>query len=414
MMQSKKKHMKKKKSTAARTIPALLLCFLLLSGALIFVNRNGETTRPSDEEKNAGGESGAGETEPETETPPPPTTEDLLKEYIADMTVEEKVGQLFLMRYPENGDPAVMENFKPGGVVLFARDFEQKTPDEVRAELAACQQNSRVPLLTSVDEEGGTVTRISRFPQYRSERFLSPRQLFTEGGWDRILSDTVEKCQLLASLGINVNLAPVCDMTADSSSYIYERTFSGDAEGTSEYIRRVVSIMKEQNTGSVLKHFPGYGGNADTHKGFSVDSRAYSEFTESDFLPFEAGIEAGAGCVMISHNIVECMDAESPASMSPEVHRVLREELGFEGVIMTDDLSMLAIADAYGTEAAAVLAVQAGNDMLCCTDYDVQIPAVIEAVKSGEISEERSEESVLRVLLWKHDLGLVETEEETV
>lgn len=411
-MTGKKKYVKKNKSTAAgRAVPALLLCFLLLSGALIFVSRSGVTLRPSDEEKNSGGESGAGEAEPET--PPPPTTEDLLKEYIADMTVEEKVGQLFLMRCPETEAGTKISGYQPGGVIFFARDFKEKMPEQVQKEIASYQELCNTPLLTAVDEEGGTVNRVSRHPQYRETPFKGPQQLYAEGGWDRILEDTVEKCRLLGSLGLNVNMAPVCDMS-DETAYIYNRTFGKDAEGTSEYIRRVVSIMKEQNTGSVLKHFPGYGGNADTHKGFSVDSRTYREFIESDFLPFEAGIEAGAGCVMISHNIVECMDAEAPASMSPEVHRVLREELGFEGVIMTDDLSMLAIADAYGTEAAAVLAVQAGNDMLCCTDYDVQIPAVIEAVKSGEISEKRIEDSVLRVLLWKHDLGLVETEEETV
>jgi len=332
---------------------------------------------------------------------------ELLMEQIKNMTLEEKAGQLFLIRYPENGDGETMGTYQPGGVVLFARDFEHKTPEAVRAELNTCQKNSRVPLLTSVDEEGGTVTRISRFPQYCSERFLSPQQVYTAGGWEMVVSDTVEKCHLLSKLGVNVNLAPVCDISADPSAYIYKRTFGGDAEEASQYISLVVNTMKEQNTGSVLKHFPGYGGNLDTHQGFSLDSRPYSSFVSSDFLPFQAGIQAGAGSVMVSHNIVQCMDAVYPASLSPEVHRVLREELEFEGVIMTDDMSMKAIANSYGLEEAAVLAVKAGNDMLCCTDYEVQIPAVIAAMEAGELDMAQIEASVLRVLLWKHQLGLI-------
>ncbi|MBR4411244.1 MAG: beta-hexosaminidase, partial [Firmicutes bacterium] len=185
---------------------------------------------------------------------------------------------------------------------------------------------------------------------------------------------------------------------------------------TSRYIRQVVRTMNQQNVGSVLKHFPGYGGNSDTHQGFSVDTRPYSQFLASDLRPFQAGIQSGAGCVLVSHNIVECMDDEKPASLSREVHRLLREELGFDGVIMTDDLVMEAITDAYGAAEAAILAVKAGNDMLCCTDYKTQIPAVIAAAESGKISEDQINESVLRVLLWKHALGLMETgpeEEET-
>ena len=204
-------------------------------------------------------------------------------------------------------------------------------------------------------------------------------------------------------------MAPVCDIAQDRTAYIYKRTFGQDAVGTSRYIRQVVRTMNRENVGSVLKHFPGYGGNSDTHQGFSVDSRPYSSFLASDLRPFQAGIQAGAGAVLVSHNIVECMDEEYPASLSAEVHRVLREDLGFDGVIMTDDLVMEAITDVYGAEEAAVLAVKAGNDMLCCSDYDTQIPAVIEAVESGVITEERIEASVLRILLWKHALGLVET-----
>ena len=121
--------------------------------------------------------------------------------------------------------------------------------------------------------------------------------------------------------------------------------------------------MQDEGITCVLKHFPGYGGNADTHTGIAYDSRPLEAFQQSDFLPFQAGIQAGADLVLVSHNIVACMDSQLPASLSPEVHRILREDLGFSGVVITDDLVMDGIRDFAGTEQAAVLAVQATT---CC------------------------------------------------
>ena len=159
--------------------------------------------------------------------------------------------------------------------------------------------------------------------------------------------------------------------------------------------------------GSVLKHFPGYGNNTDTHTGVAYDDRPYDTFLTSDFLPFQAGIAAGADMVLVSHNIVSAMDEASPASLSPEVHRVLREDLGFTGVIVTDDLVMDGVRDFAGDDEAAVLAVQAGNDLLCCTDFQTQVPAVLAAVESGEITEEQIDAAVLRVLTMKLRLGIL-------
>ena len=145
--------------------------------------------------------------------------------------------------------------------------------------------------------------------------------------------------------------------------------------------------MKENNVGSVLKHFPGYGNNKDTHSEIVYDDRDYESFAASDFLPFEAGIQSGADAVLVSHNIVKSMDPDRPASLSKKVHNILRETLNFDGVIMTDDLYMDAIQKYTGKQEAAVQAVLAGNDVLCCTDFDVQIPAVIKAVREGLIGE---------------------------
>ena len=336
------------------------------------------------------------------------TAEDRAEEILATMSLDEKVGQMFFASWVQGDVNEAINKWKFGGIILFAPDFENHTPSEVTQSIASYQESTKLPLLIGVDEEGGTVVRISKFSQFRAERFLSPQALFEQGGWELIQADTIEKSQLLLSLGINVNLAPVCDVSTNKSDFIYERSFGSGAEETSDYVTTVVEEMALQNIGCSLKHFPGYGNNVDTHTGIALDNRSYETFEESDFLPFIAGIRAGTGSVMVSHNVVSCMDANYPASLSPEVHRVLREELGFDGVIMTDDLSMDAISAYTGDDEAAVLAVLAGNDMIIGSAYEEQIPAVILAVQNGEIPMEVIDAAVLRILLWKIEMGLVD------
>ena len=213
----------------------------------------------------------------------------------------------------------------------------------------------------------------------------------------------------MLALGINVNLAPVCDVSTDPSDFIFSRTAGADASGTASYVDAVVDTMRADGMGSVLKHFPGYGSNVDTHTGIAVDDRPYEQFLSEDFIPFEAGLSAGSdtAAVLMSHNIVTCMDDQLPASLSPEVHRVLREELAFDGVVMTDDLAMDAVAAYAEDGAVAVMAIEAGNDLVLTTDYRTQIPRVLEAVASGRLTEETIDTACRRVLAWKSALGLL-------
>ena len=224
---------------------------------------------------------------------------------------------------------------------------------------------------------------------------------------DLVVSDTQEKADLLLSLGVNSNLGPVCDVALTKNDYIFKRTFSLDYNMTAQYVETVVREMKEKKLASTLKHFPGYGGSRDTHKNMATDNREYSAFETGDFLPFQAGIAAGADSVMVSHNIVTCMDKNYPASLSPAVHKILRETLGFTGVIITDDLGMNAITQFTDGKNPAVAAVLAGNDFLCYADYQNSVPAIEKAVKSGEISEEQINASVQRILQWKRNIGLI-------
>ena len=345
-------------------------------------------------------------TEPPTQLPTqsPP---DPIREMLDAMSLPQRVGQLFLARCDDSVALAHIEAFHLGGFVLFGRDFDGQTPDSFREKITAYQNAAKIPLLLAVDEEGGTVTRVSSNPAFASARFPSPRTAFRQGGLENVLTVEEEKCQLLRSLGLNVNLGPVCDMADDPAAFLYERSFGEDPDTTGQYITETVTLMRSFGIGSCLKHFPGYGNNADTHTGIARDSRALWQLEERDLLPFASGIASGCGATMVSHTIVEAMDASLPASLSPAVHRYLRENMGFSGVIMTDDLSMQAITDCYGAGEAAVMAVLAGNDLLCSTDYVTQYEAVLAAVLDGRIDIDTLNKAVRNVLQWKMDLGLI-------
>ncbi|MBR1482336.1 MAG: beta-hexosaminidase [Ruminococcus sp.] len=340
-----------------------------------------------------------------TTTEPSEPAVDLLDEMVGSMTTEEKVGQLFFTRCPDVEAAATAAKYHLGGYILFGRDFEDLTAEQVKENIQSYQKASAIPMLIGVDEEGGTVVRASYY--LREEPFLSPRDYYADGGWEAVELAEKEKAELLLSLGINVNLAPVCDVTGNEESFMYDRSFSGDADEVSRFVSETVGIYKSLHLGSTLKHFPGYGDNEDTHTGIAVDDRSYSEFLTTDFKPFQAGIAAGADCVLVSHNIVNCIDEAYPASLSEKVHQTLRKDLNFNGVVMTDDLIMEAITEYTGSDTAAVFAVKAGNDMLCCSDLETQYPAVLQAVNRQEIPMEQIDQSVKRILRWKQNIGLI-------
>jgi len=343
-----------------------------------------------------------------TITPTPEATnESRAQAILQEMTLEEKVGQLFFVRLRKEQALEDIKNYYLGGYILFGDDFKNENKTSIKNLIASYQSTSAIPMLIGVDEEGGTVNRISKYSAFRAVPFYSPIDLYKEGGFDLVRSDTLEKANLLLGLGINVNLAPVCDVSTNPNDFIYSRSFGKNADVTSAYVEAVVEVMKQNKIGSTLKHFPGYGNNVDTHTGIAIDERDYNTFVTSDFLPFKAGIKAGADSILVSHNIITSIDKDYPASLSPKIHEILRNDLGFTGVIMTDDLSMDAIKEYTGDEEAAVQAILAGNDLLIASNFEQQIPAVLAAVLDGTISESRLNDSVLRVIAWKLALDIV-------
>lgn len=388
-----------------RLLAAALTALLLLS-----LSACGTSTG---EEADAPAEPPAEETPaPEPETPPdtqPDPPEDPVETLLTSMTLEEKVGQLFFVRCPADSAVEDVSAYHLGGYILFGRDTQDKTANDLIQTIRSYQDAAAIPMLIGVDEEGGTVVRVSSNPHLRSSKFQSPQKLYAKGGMDAVIADAHEKDVLLRALGINVNLSPVADVSTSSGDFINARAFGQDAAATADYTAAVTAQMTADGMGSVLKHFPGYGNNVDTHTGIAVDQRPMETFEASDFLPFESGIAAGGGltAVLVSHNITTCVDDTLPASLSPAVHEILRDKLGFDGVVMTDDLAMDAVAAYAQDGAAAVMALEAGNDLVLTTDYRTQIPKVIEAVEGGTLDKAVIDTACRRVLTWKIALGLI-------
>lgn len=332
---------------------------------------------------------------------------DSIEALLGNTSLEQRVGQLFLARCNDATALNDIGSYHLGGFVLFGVDFDGQTPDSIREKITAYQAAASIPMLISVDEEGGTVNRISSNTAFRSSPFPSARKSYAQGGLAQMLAVEEEKCQLLSSLGIQVNLGPVCDISTQPDAFMYQRSLGLEPQETANAIAATVRLMNAYQIGSVLKHFPGYGNNTDTHTGIAIDERSLAQLEENDLIPFLSGFQTGADAVMVSHTIVQALDAEHPASLSPAVHDYIRNVMGYDGVIITDDLVMQAITDRYGAGEAAVMAVLAGNDLLCSTDYVTQYEAVLAAVREGRIDMDTLNSAVRRVLRWKQSLNLI-------
>ncbi len=332
----------------------------------------------------------------------------LFKEYydeaeklVNKMTLDEKIGQLFLVRYNIN-EIEIQKDYFPGGYILFGKDFENQTKESIKQEIDNNQKISKYPLIIGVDEEGGYVTRVSRYPNFRKEKFASPKYYYEQGGYELLEKMETEKITLLKEIGVNLNLAPVADISTNENDFIYNRAFGKSAQETAEFVEKMVEYANKNHINSCLKHFPGYGNNKDTHTGIAIDNRTYESFVENDFLPFKSGIKANVPSILVSHNIINSMDKTSPASLSPIVIKELRENLEFTGIIMTDDLVMDAVKEYVEKDEAATKAINAGNDMIITSDFIRMHQELQQSVKEGKIKEETINKAVLRIIAWKY------------
>ena len=333
-------------------------------------------------------------------------SKDLFEDYYEEaekilkgMTRNEIIGQIFLPRYSLDTADSEIRKYSPGGFILFANNLVNHTEQQLIEELNKRKNISKIPLVFGVDEEGGTVCRISLY--FRKEKFPSPRESYLEGGIDKILSIEQEKRDLLRKLNFNFNLAPVADISLNSSDYIYKRTLGENASTTSNYINSVVDSYNDDNFTCCLKHFPGYGNNINTHDDIAHDYRPIDYLKNNDLIPFVNAVSHNVPMIMISHNIVVDIDGEYPSSISKKVHDLLRNEYKYTGLILTDSLSMGAITKYTKNVSAAVLAVSSGNDLIVTSTFEQHINELLTAVNNSEVDMSLIEKAAKRVIAWK-------------
>lgn len=343
-----------------------------------------------------------------------------IEDIISGMTLEEKVWQMFMVAPEDIIDVGAVTNageitkkaisdYPVGGFIYFAKNIE--TYDQTAALIRNMQSYSKIPLFIAVDEEGGRVARLGN-ADIGVTKFPPMREIGDSGDTDKAaqVGETIGK--ELTALGFNVDFAPVADViTVENNEDIGDRSFGEDPYLVADMVAAEVKAMQEQNLSSTLKHFPSNGSTAvNTHKAAGVCTRTLSQMRETEFVPFKAGIDAGADFVMAAHMAVpDITGDETPSTLSSvTINDLLRGELGFSNIVVSDALNMGAITSQYTAEEAAVKAVKAGVDiLLMSTDPVASAKAVTEAVNSGEIEQKRIDESLERILRIKIKRGLI-------
>lgn len=335
---------------------------------------------------------------------------------LARMTTEEKVAQLFCVT-PEaltgiGGYATVagettrkaFDRYPVGGILYFAGNL--KTPEQTRSLLHGMQRISAdridLPVLLAVDEEGGTVARISGRQAFGISAYPNACNVKTAAEAERI---GTEMGGYLSELGFNLDLAPVADVLVDPASSMKYRSFGSDPAQVASLCAAFSDGLWKSGVWSCRKHFPGYGGAAaDPHYATAVSYRTREQLLSCELVPFRDAAERGAPCIMVAHvTLPNVTQKDVPATLSRElITELLRGELGYDGVVITDAMNMGAIVKNYGLEEASLLALEAGADVLLLTSgFRATYDAVLAAVRSGRISEARLNESVTRILRLK-------------
>lgn len=350
-------------------------------------------------------------------------------EYLKLMSNEEKVGQLFTVNLEQLDDTkgdyyehkkitkTMKENLQKypvGGVILFSRNIWNRK--QTKKLIRKLQKNAALPMFISVDEEGGDVARIGNNPKMKTDTFPTMEEIGRTEDADYVYYMASTIARQIGELGFNVDFAPVADVkTSEMNSEIGTRSFGGDPKKVAEFVSAYVKGLESENICSTLKHFPGQGSSSgDTHQG-SVDiDSSISKLRKIDFVPFVSGIEAGADFVMVSHiSVSRVTETSEPASVSKLIMTtILREELDYSGLIVTDAFDMACITDKYSAAEAAVKSFHAGADIILMPqDLPEAYDAILSKVESGKISEKRLNDTVQRILKLKFQKGIMTLED---
>lgn len=353
------------------------------------------------------------------------TIQGMARDILKSMTLNEKIGQMFVVNFElldsSKGNfyefrklTNIMKGnigmFNVGGVIFFARNIE--TREQTSQFIVDLQNASKIPMFISVDEEGGDVARIANNNNMKTTKFPNMQDVgaMNDPEYANNMGATIGK--EIKELGFNLDYAPVADVKTNiTNTEIGNRSLGSDPKVVSSLVKEIVTGMQEQGVSSTLKHFPGHGeASEDSHKGAVNVESDLNRLRDVDFLPFRAGIKAGADFIMVSHiSISRVTEDTVPSSLSSLVMKdILRKELGFKGIIITDALNMKAITNDYSAGDAAVASVQAGTDMLLMPeDLEQAYFAVFNAVLNGTITEEQINQSVTRILETKIRRGII-------
>jgi beta-N-acetylhexosaminidase len=332
------------------------------------------------------------------------------------MTLREKIGQMFMIDLKDGSfTPEVVRQVDAGSfgnVILFEKNLQDY--DQTRLLIRRLQTHALVqrgvPMLVAVDQEGGIVNRLGGVTQFKSMRH-SARTLgavydYAPRRATRLVNQlTAEVAAWMKGLGFNMNLAPVLDLTSDKSSYIYDRSYGGDPDKVSEIARQYAATMRRHGIVTTGKHFPNLSfTRTDSHKALPILDRTLVQLTEHEFVPFER-LSEELSAIMVGHVMVPQLDPKHPASVSSRITRILREDIGFDGVIISDDLKMRALSDRYSLREIVLRCVLADIDlMIMAWDRAKQLEAVDvleQAVRKGHIKPARIDASVRRILALK-------------
>lgn len=340
----------------------------------------------------------------------------LVDETLAGMTLHEKVCQMMFVTPEElTGEDGVtvagdatrqaLENYPVGGIVYFAKNLESQ--DQVKEMIDNSQKYSSIGLFVATDEEGGVVNRLM---DTVGTTYIGSMYYYKDDGDETAYENAYTIANDMSALGFNLDFAPVADVWSNpDNTVIGERAYSDDYAQAAELVGNAVKGFNDGGVMCTLKHFPGHGDTAeDSHYSSAYVHRTKEEIMADEMQPFRSGIEAGAEFVMVGHLIVPDID-EVPATLSYKIATgILRDELKFEGVVITDSFEMESIADNYSVDDAVVMSVKAGMDMILQPkDMASAVNSIEQAVADGELSEDRIDESVRRILTLKESHGLL-------
>ena len=343
---------------------------------------------------------------------------DWAEEMLDQMTLEEKVYQMFFVTPEQLTGVGVvtaagqttkecLEKYPVGGIIYFARNIVSR--EQTCEMIANLQSFSEIPVFTGIDEEGGTVSRVGCNPAMGTTEFPSMLSVGNSGDPNQAYEVGYTIGTECTELGFNLDFAPVADIWSNpDNTAIGSRAFGTDAGVVSDMVEACVRGFQDAGMLCALKHFPGHGNTlTDSHYGAAVTEKTLEELEKEEFLPFKSGIEAGADFVLVGHILTpNVTDASTPATLSKEMISILREDLQFDGVIITDAMNMAAITGSYSSADAAAAAVQAGVDMILMpADFHAAVSGVFQALESGEITEEMIDEHVGRILEAKKNMG---------